>query len=382
MKWGEAMTKRFEWIDAWRGILIILIVAGHVGLRYITPLAYIFHVAAFFFISGYLTEFLKYEFEEFIGNKFKRLIIPFISSNLLFYFIVYVVQAMGKGGVFYNNLISSTDWLRLFAFDITTDLGGATWFLLTLFFTFVLAFTVFKITGNADRNKKIPYAYFTVMTLIFLTFYALLSKGIYYPLNLELAFGAVFYFSLGQLVSLNRKKIEKALIDTNNFFLLLFISVATLFAFYVFKMQVDWPARLFRNPFMDVLGAMAGIVFTGGLAIILEKYKKIFSILSGFGKRSLTVLIFHFFYFRLCFLGLFLVGQAESAQLKSLVPLSSLGQAKSFTVFVITLILSYFTYPLLEKYEITKKLLLGEFETAKKPRSGQARFRDPELVEA
>ena len=63
-------TDRILWVDIFKGILIVLMVLGHSKspiLNYI----YAFHMAAFFFISGYTTNYNKYTLFEYIKRKFK-----------------------------------------------------------------------------------------------------------------------------------------------------------------------------------------------------------------------------------------------------------------------------------------------------------------------
>lgn len=50
--------KRIEWVDYYKAIAIVLVVVGHATGRF-NGVIYQFHVAAFFFISGYLSKIEK-----------------------------------------------------------------------------------------------------------------------------------------------------------------------------------------------------------------------------------------------------------------------------------------------------------------------------------
>lgn len=52
------ITSRIAWVDWFKAILIILVVMGHCGGIF-SPIIYAFHIPAFFFISGYLSNFNK-----------------------------------------------------------------------------------------------------------------------------------------------------------------------------------------------------------------------------------------------------------------------------------------------------------------------------------
>ena len=82
---------RYLWIDAWRGILIILVVLGHAvggaehfsstphagALDYVYRLIYGFHMAAFFFLAGMLWRPSGIDFVAFVRKKFHRLMVPY-----------------------------------------------------------------------------------------------------------------------------------------------------------------------------------------------------------------------------------------------------------------------------------------------------------------
>lgn len=78
--------KRDTTLDIIKGILIILVVVGHSGAFY--NYIYLFHMAAFFIISGYCyketyNQSLK-SLQELLLKKIKRLYIPFVCINSLF----------------------------------------------------------------------------------------------------------------------------------------------------------------------------------------------------------------------------------------------------------------------------------------------------------
>lgn len=76
-------VKRNDFIDFLKGIGIILVVIGHVSQNgRINDFIYSFHMPLFFFISGFLFNYRK---ENFTKNKFKKIMIPYFISCIVFY---------------------------------------------------------------------------------------------------------------------------------------------------------------------------------------------------------------------------------------------------------------------------------------------------------
>lgn len=75
--------QRIEWVDIGKGILIILVIFGHLNaakwfpkLDGIIKWIYTFHMMAFFILSGIVFN-IKCGFKEFIVTKLKTLMVPF-----------------------------------------------------------------------------------------------------------------------------------------------------------------------------------------------------------------------------------------------------------------------------------------------------------------
>ena len=86
---SQNVKNRIEWIDYSKGILIILVIAGHaipefdLHLDYLAHFIYSFHMPAFFILSGYLFRYKKdINTVEFAKKKAKQLLIPYIICLL------------------------------------------------------------------------------------------------------------------------------------------------------------------------------------------------------------------------------------------------------------------------------------------------------------
>ena len=95
---GEIARKRDPYFDNLKGVLIVLVVAGHmmnlyrdsnVYCNYIFHLIYAFHMPLFFYISGYFSKNVEKTYK----NAFASLIIPAIPFELLYYLMHVVTKA-------------------------------------------------------------------------------------------------------------------------------------------------------------------------------------------------------------------------------------------------------------------------------------------------
>lgn len=71
---------RLNWIDALKGIGIMLVVLGHHSLpAALDTYIFSFHMPLFFFISGFLFDFGKYSKSgaNFVKGKFRSLLLPY-----------------------------------------------------------------------------------------------------------------------------------------------------------------------------------------------------------------------------------------------------------------------------------------------------------------
>lgn len=79
------MTRRIDFIDAAKGIAILLVVFGHSGHSgYIRDFIYTFHVPFFFFVSGLFIKPIEWSgIKGAFVNNLRRLIVPYVAMYLL-----------------------------------------------------------------------------------------------------------------------------------------------------------------------------------------------------------------------------------------------------------------------------------------------------------
>ncbi len=180
-------------IDAAKGIMIFLVVVGHVctGIPWLVKWIYAFHMPIFFSISGYLREGKECgEFKAYLNKKALSLLYPY-----------YAFAFLGTLGTLLqvrdNDILIQTIISRLFGIPTDSNAIGAIWFLLVLFETEILDYVICKI------GQTWLVLVCGVMGSVFAV------TAIQLPFMLHLSFTAIVFFQVGKLL----KKYYKNLID-------------------------------------------------------------------------------------------------------------------------------------------------------------------------
>ena len=158
--------KREPWIDAARGLLIVLVVLGHAfgtayhlasdrGAAHVSQMIYksiyMFHMPAFFVLAGVTWSAGQCGFLRYIRKKALRLLIPYFAFGLMSIALYFVCQVLGAGlgassNGYYgagacNSLVS--ELLRLVRGD-ACSLNSPLWFLPCMFIVELLYYWVNK----------------------------------------------------------------------------------------------------------------------------------------------------------------------------------------------------------------------------------------------
>lgn len=312
------MKKRVEWIDIFRGIAIILMVIGHSNSP-INGYIYTFHMAAFFFISGFVNSIENKSFISFILEKTKRILIPYYLVNLGFQILVEMIANLPYGILYYKDRLSIFKRFELFFKNgISVDLAGATWFLFVLFQIIILFFILKKYCIKND----IFYIIFSMILFLY-GYYLVIVKKIFFQNLHDLVFIGQFYFMLGYMFKkynvfdfFYRKYIKE---------IIFIISCTGIYVLTnIFPSYVDYPSRNFKNFILESLAAFFGIYFLFYISKIIEniKIKIIKKELIKYGMYSMEILIFHFLAFRVFFTLGYKLKFLPVEQLSNLVPIN------------------------------------------------------------
>jgi fucose 4-O-acetylase-like acetyltransferase len=310
------MIKRIEWVDIYKGLAIACIVIGH-STSPLESYFNLFHVAAFFFISGFTTHFSKYDTYTFIKKRIQSLLIPFFVFNILFVILHLLLKKAGLSPIFYppeldapfaffNNL---NGVIGIYA---TEDIGGAMWFLITLFHSQVAIYSLLYFLNKRRASDWIILVIYTVILFIGFVFYSHGWKLFYW---LDIAFIGIFFVGLGNITRKYFSKINQRLL-----FLLSPLAAVILTFFMLAEATISFPGRLFHPWYMVLIGAIPGIILLFGLSQLIARNAFTKAVFIEVGKCSLWILALHLFVFRLTYILLYFLHIVPIEQLRTLIP--------------------------------------------------------------
>jgi fucose 4-O-acetylase-like acetyltransferase len=287
------MASRVGYVDIAKGIGITLVVMGHNDFALISPFAhkliYSFHMPMFFFMSGM---FFKPDtpFWLFVGQRFKKVLIPFFVTILFLYFTsisftkVGILEASRRLlKAMYGNG-HYLDWVQL-------------WFLPHLFAVSLFAYFFVR----AIRQPALVRIRWLILIGLYIVGvwsirlfspfeFSFLDKdftlfGLPYSLDLVLISGSFFILAY----ELNQKQYAAFLESP----MTLFISGSILiFLVWYFPAKIDFNIRQFDSLPINTIEALLGILFVVALSKQIERIRGLSALFQYIGQASLIILIF------------------------------------------------------------------------------------------
>lgn len=349
-------VKRIEWIDIFKALVIISVVVGHTTGKY-NMFIYQFHMAAFFFISGYVSHLDKRTIEETIWNKICTIILPLVSVFIVMLGVVGFIDKIGLYNVLFEGTFLGVGFIfKEFVFKNSMNINwlGATWFLTVLFSVYILQRILLKLARD-----QFNLFYGVSSAFIFIIGYYWIEREIQFG-NLDLAFIAQFYFFLGVMAN-STNVLNK--VKNNKIFNWIFLVISTIGLWYFGCIKinvVDYPSRQFGFIFSNLLAAINGIIFIYCISILLEAIPKIIKkYILLIGKSTLGIVFFHFLMFKCCFWFMYIIGIVPLEYLKNFIPTTEIGEEFWVIIAGCSLILSTVLWNGLNKLRIAR-ILLGQ----------------------
>ena len=272
--------KRLAFIDVAKGIATVLVIIGH--LKYTNPVVqawlYTFHIPLFFFLSGYVINFDKYNnLIDFIIKKFKNTIVPYFLLSIVTWVFVECI----------NNPIQSMDmdsfrkFLGIFICVKGTPYYLTLWFIISLFFAQIILY----ILNKFNNDKKM------IISLVVLFFVAIYISYIYEPgwiLVSDTIPMATVFLGIGFLVRKHQKWFEK-IYNLGYFIVFSVLTIILGFMNLGDIARVDLYYQDLGNPLLYFVSAMCGIFMT----LIFSKYFDKLKLIRYIGTNSLVFYAFH-----------------------------------------------------------------------------------------
>ena len=275
---------RLRYVDIAKGISIICIILGHLGVVEINRVVFTFHVPIFFLITGYFVS-SKRTVGEFIKIKFRTLIVPY-AITCLGIIILGTVKGWLKGDMvselekwIYASLYGAGD---SYSEQFWIPSIGALWFLLATFWASVF------LRISLEFNKYVRAA--AVLVLFLLGYY---SRTIcWFPLSIQAGACAVLWMYVGflamdaedVLINLNKETKSFALISC---FLVWFFFMKDFESFWLVHCDIG-------RGVVDIIGSLCASVCVIWISRLIDIHMEHLScFLSYFGRYSLLVLSVH-----------------------------------------------------------------------------------------
>ncbi len=283
----SGFEKRTRYIDIARGIAIICIILGHLGIKSINRVVFTFHVPIFFFITGF---FLKADdFSSFVKKKFRTLIIPYFATCVIIIIFAFLFEIFK-----HNNLINGLDVIKKWVYAALYGAGdnyfqpfyikgiGAIWFLWATFWGACFL--------QISLHMKDIFRILFITILFFLGYWS--RRFLWFPLSIQAGCCATMFMYFGFLFCQNLSvfkdlKIEIRIVWTIVAFIVWFYFIRDFQSFWLVHCDVG------RGP-ADIFGCICVCYCVLLISFAIDNhFEWIAQKLAYLGKYSLIMLCVH-----------------------------------------------------------------------------------------
>ena len=269
-----------------RGIAIISIILGHLGVPWINRIVFTFHVPIFFLIAGIF--YKKHSsVNEVIKKRLKTLIVPYIST----------CAGIALSDIAFNNLVRDGKgdkqillyWIKAALYGAGTAMDnpknipiiGAIWFLLALFWASLIIHFIIKLNNST--------AMVFVVTIVALSCFT--ARYYWLPLSIQAGCVGTLYVYIGYLwkdyFKLEKKLPKKttiAIVLVAIIIWIIFVKHFTYFRIVCCKFD-KW---------YDLIRSLAACIAVLAISVFIsEKLRAATRILSFTGRYSIVILCLH-----------------------------------------------------------------------------------------
>lgn len=283
-------NNRIAWLDAAKGLMIILVVSGHLlqtyenDLNFVFTVIYSFHMPVFFMLSGYLLN-TKKNFAKFVKSKAKSLLLPYLLFCVILFVFDYLKYTLN-------------DTSDIYIFDFKKNILNTIlithnsffyklWFLPSLFISLIIVYLVIKYINN----HYIALGFVGIMSITIAIIYSKTDLNI--PLCIDNGIFASFWVYCGYLHKMlndKHKEVKPISFVIISFIILIMLNYINVKYLNTTNVNDSFRNITFINPVMFYITSAIGYIFTIGLSKLLSKSK----LLILYGRNSLYIYGFHF----------------------------------------------------------------------------------------
>ena len=152
-------SNREAWLDIAKCFCIVMIVISHTNIRIpvVTFLAGMFFIPLFFVSAGYTYRNKGEDFQTFVFDKAKRLLIPYVICNVLLVGYFTVTGGFSKPallGMFYSRSMLMAPG-SVWNMGLMNCLNAPTWFLTCLFLVYCIYYVIDCRFSDAMKRRKV-----------------------------------------------------------------------------------------------------------------------------------------------------------------------------------------------------------------------------------
>lgn len=317
---------RVLWIDIFKAIAIVLMVLGHAGM--FNSYIYQFHMAAFFFISGWTAKCSSKRLGRTLLQKFVSLWIPLFTMVILVGLLTSVLKRANIYSLFFEQDVPFSQQMRNFIqHGFTMDVLGTAWFVFALILVSVFSQAVYTLSGRNTAN------YLSVSLIAYVAGWFFLRGGSGTgPFGLYLVPIASGYYAAGYGVSrvFERWRLEDKPVSVWAVCFLLTSALMALLPRLIHeKCVVELASAQIHSLWGSSLATANGILWliSGAHLISYVKWPLLQKTMKLIGRNTFGIMLFHFLVFRLVSLVLAKLSMVSMDACRMLVPT---GQAAPY----------------------------------------------------
>lgn len=357
----DSGNSRVKWIDIYKGILILLVVIGHSTGKF-NGYIYQFHVGAFFFISGYVSNLEKKDPFIVLINKFFTLFLPLTVMVTLWGTAVRFFALIGIEEFLFGYRSDSFIMIMrnyLCSGFINIQPLGAAWFIIALIAIFLLE-SVIIFLSKAFNCQRIVLIVLTVISYFsgyYLHHFGITKKVIWVSLDLLLITSSLFAF--GVII----KQVTFIFAERKWYVHLVGVAINFLIMLLVMKkahLTIDLASMRINSPISDLFIQINGIMLIYNISVLVSKYlSSVSNLLIFIGKNTLSVLFGHFAVFKIIFIIMFKCNIMTAEQVAGITPPQDIGNIYWPMLAFLSIFVSIFSWNVINRVPAIS-FILGE----------------------